>query len=144
MIPSEIHLHNNNNANLFYSENGLQLIEGTMRNDIYDKHGNYIDFFVADYKDSDGKEIIEHLSENEPIELIQDTSYPYDQFAISVWSSDPIQLGYVPDIISPLISHKLDDKNKKVNAIIKKIKLNAHDECKIEIRVFVDKVKKFS
>ena len=65
---------------------------------------------MADYKDSDGKEIIEHLSENEPIELIQDTSYPYDQFAISVWSSDPIQLGYVPDIISPLISHKLDDK----------------------------------
>ena len=110
----------------------------------YKTKRNYIDFFVADYKDSDGKEIIEHLSENEPIELIQDTSYPYDQFAISVWSSDPIQLGYVPDIISPLISHKLDDKNKKVNAIIKKIKLNAHDECKIEIRVFVDKVKKFS
>ena len=102
----------------------------------YKTKRNYIDFFVADYKDSDGKEIIEHLSENEPIELIQDTSYPYDQFAISAWSSDPIQLGYVPDII--------DDKNKKVKTIIKKIKLNAHDECKIEIRVFVDKVKKFS
>lgn len=108
----------------------------------YKTKRNYIDFFVADYKDYDGKEIIEHLSENEPIELIQDTSYPYDQFAIAVWSTDPIRLGYVPDIISPLISYKLNDKNKKVNAIIKKIKLNAHDECKIEIRVFIDKIKK--
>ena len=36
----------------------------------YKTKRNYIDFFVADYKDSDGKEIIEHLSENEPIELI--------------------------------------------------------------------------
>lgn len=40
-----INVFTKNNANLFYSENGLQLIEGTMRNDIYDKHGNYIDFF---------------------------------------------------------------------------------------------------
>ena len=103
---------------------------------------HYIDFFVANYKDNDGKEIIEYLSKNEPINLIQDTSYPYDQFAVSIWTSDAIKLGYVPEIISSLISYKLEDKSKRVNAVIKKIKLNAHDECKIEIRVFVDKIKK--
>ena len=111
-------------------------------NNNYKTKKHYIDFFVADYKESDGKEIIECLSENEPIELRRDASYPYDQFAVSIWTSDAIKLGYVPEIISSLISYKLEDKSKRVSAIIKKIKLNAHDECKIEIRVFVDKIKK--
>lgn len=114
-----------------------------IKND-YKTRSNHIDFFVAGYKESDGKEIIECLSENEPIELCRDTSYPYDQFAVSIWTSDAIKLGYVPEIISSLISYKLEDKNKKVSAVIKKIKLNAHDECKIEIRVFVDKIKKIN
>ena len=108
----------------------------------YKTKKNYIDFFVANYKESDGKEIIEYLSKNEPVNLIQDTSYPYDQFAIAVYDRDMVKLGYVPNIISPLISYKMDDKNHKVNAVIKKVKLDAHDECKIEIRVFVDKIKK--
>lgn len=113
-------------------------------NNDYKTKSNYIDFFVADYKECDGKEIIECLSENEPIELCRDTSYPYDQFAVAIWTSDPIKLGYVPEIISSLISYKLEDKNKKVSAVIKKIKLNAHDDCKIEIRVFVNKLKKIN
>ena len=52
------------------------------------------------------------------------------------------RLGYVPSIISPLISYKLEDKRNKVHAIIKNVKLDAIDECKIEIRVFIDIAKK--
>lgn len=110
----------------------------------YKKDRHYIDFFVSDYKDNNGEEIIEFLSKNEPINLIPDTSYPYDQFAIAVYDRDMIKLGYVPDIISPLISYKMDDKNHRINAVIKKVKLDAHNECKIEIRVFVEKIKKFN
>lgn len=108
----------------------------------YKTKKHYIDFFVADYKDSDGKEIIEYLSKNEPINLIQDTSYPYDQFAIAVYDMNWIKLGYVPNIISSLISYRMDDKNHKVNAVVKKVKLDANDECKIEIRVFINKNRK--
>ncbi len=110
-------------------------------NNDYKTKRHYIDFFVSDYKYNNGKEIIEFLSKNEPINLIQDTSYPYDQFAVAVYDRDMIKLGYVPDIISPLISYKMDDKNHRVNAVVKKVKLDVHDECKIEIRVFVDKIK---
>lgn len=110
-------------------------------NNDYKTKRHYIDFFVSDYKYNNGEEIIEFLSKNEPINLIQDTSYPYDQFAIAVYDRDMIKLGYVPDIISPLISYKMDDKNHRVNAVVKKVKLDEHDECKIEIRVFVDKIK---
>lgn len=110
----------------------------------YKTKRHYIDFFVSDYKHNNGKEIIEFLSKNEPINLIQDTSYPYDQFAIAVYDRDMIKLGYVPDIISPLISYKMDDTNHRVNAVIKKVKLDANDECKIEIRVFLDKIRKFN
>lgn len=108
----------------------------------YKSKGHYIDFFVADYKDYNGKDIIELLDKNEPINLNPNTGNPYDQSAVAIYDKDWIQLGYVPSIISKLIYDKIEDNNHKVNAIIKNVKLNAHDECKIEIRVFINKIKK--
>lgn len=108
----------------------------------YKSKGHYIDLFVSDYKDNDGKEIIEFLDKNEPVNLIREYNYPYDQSAVAVYSSDNVRLGYIPSIVSKLICDKIEDKNCKVNAVIKNVKLNAHDECKIEIRVFINKIKK--
>ncbi len=68
---------------------------------------------------------------------------PYDRFAIAIYDrSFDFRLGYVPSIISPLISYKMEDKRNRVYAIIKNVKLDASDECKIEIRVFIDIAKK--
>lgn len=102
----------------------------------------YIDFFVAGYKYNDGKEVIDLLLKNESIKLVHEISNPYDRFAIAVYDKSFIRLGYVPSIISPLISYKLEDKRNRVYAVIKNVKLDAIDECKIEIRVFIDAAKK--
>nr|WP_297278465.1 HIRAN domain-containing protein [uncultured Brachyspira sp.] len=102
----------------------------------------YIDFFVAGYKYNDGKEIIEFLCKNESVTLVHEIFNPYDRFAIAIYDSrNYFRLGYIPSVISPLISYKLEDKKNKVHAVIKSIKLEEDDECKIEIRVFIDMVK---
>ncbi|MEI0477561.1 HIRAN domain-containing protein [Brachyspira pulli] len=102
-----------------------------------------IDFFVAGYKYNNGKDVIDLLLKNEPINFIHEITNPYDRFAIAIYDrSFDFRLGYVPSIISPLISYKLEDKRNKVHAIIKNVKLDAIDECKIEIRVFIDIAKK--
>ena len=99
----------------------------------------YIDFFVAGYKYNNGKDVIDLLLKNEPINLLRDLTNPYDRFAIAIYDrSFDFRLGYVPSVISPLISYKLEDKRNKVYARIKNVKLDAADECKIEIRVFID------
>ena len=102
----------------------------------------YIDFFVAGYKYNDGKDLIYSLLKNEPINLVHEIANPYDRFAIAIYDKDFVRLGYVPSVISPLISYKLEDKRNRVYAIIKNVKLDASDECKIEIRVFIDIDKK--
>lgn len=103
----------------------------------------YIDFFVAGYKYNNGKDVIDLLLKNEPINLLRDITNPYDRFAIAIYDrSFDFRLGYVPSVISPLISYKLEDKRNRVYARIKNVKLDATDECKIEIRVFIDIAKK--
>ena len=103
----------------------------------------YIDFFVAGYKYNDGKEIIEFLNRNEPVVLVREIFNPYDRFAVAIYERGvTIRLGYIPKVISPLISYKLEDKRSKVHARIKDIKLEEDDECKIEVRVFIDIIKK--
>lgn len=103
----------------------------------------YIDFFVAGYKYNNGRDVIDLLLKNEPINLLRDMTNPYDRFAIAIYDrSFDFRLGYVPSIISPLISYKMEDKRNRVYAIIKNVKLDASDECKIEIRVFIDIAKK--
>jgi len=106
----------------------------------YQTKRHYIDFFVSNYKEYEGKEIIEFLSKNEPLRLERDNNYPYDQFATAVYSNDCVKLGYIPSIVSPLISYHME--NKKINAVIKNVKPEVDDECKIEIRVFIDEIKK--
>lgn len=97
-----------------------------------------IDFFVAGYKYNDGKEIIDLLTKNEPLELVHEHFNPYDPFAVAVHSREFIRLGYVPSIISSLIAYRLDD-GKKVRAIIKDIRNGVceSDDLKIEVRAFV-------
>ena len=98
----------------------------------------HIDFFVAGYKYNNGNDIIEILSKNEPVNLIRENFNPYDPFATALYIDYSIRIGYVPSIISPLIAHKLEDKKNNVRAIIKNVKLDVDDECKIEIRLFIE------
>ncbi|WP_297203832.1 HIRAN domain-containing protein [uncultured Brachyspira sp.] len=102
----------------------------------------YIDFFVAGYKYNDGKEMIEFLNSNEPVILVREIFNPYDRFAVAIYERGFTRLGYIPKVISPLISYKLEDKKNKIHARIKNIRLEEDDECKIEIRIFIDIVKK--
>ena len=64
----------------------------------------YIDFFVAGYKYNDGKEMIEFLNSNEPVILVREIFNPYDRFAVAIYERGFTRLGYIPKVISPLIS----------------------------------------
>lgn len=102
-----------------------------------------VDFFIAGYKYNDGKDIIDILSKNEPLELVHEHFNPYDPFAVAVYSRDFIRLGYIPGVISSLIAYKLDE-GKKVRAVIKEIRNSPtdKDDLKIEVRTFITLDKK--
>jgi hypothetical protein len=95
-----------------------------------------IDFFVAGYKYYDGKDIIEFLGKNEPIELVREYFNPYDTFAVAAYTRDFVKLGYIPKIISSLIAYRLEE-GKSVRALIKKISNRDSDYTKIELRAIL-------
>lgn len=132
-----------NSKHTTYIVNYQETFKRIIINKYYKMNRYSIDFFVAGYKYNDGKEIIELLSRNEPINLIREYFIGYDPFAIAVYDERcEIRLGYVPKIIAPLLTYKMEDENYKIRAIVKNVKLEEIDECKLEIRVFIERALK--
>ena len=129
-----------NSKHTTYIVNYQETFKRIIINKSYKMNRYSIDFFVAGYKYNDGKDIIELLYRNEPINLIREYFIGYDPFAIAVYDERcEIRLGYVPKIIAPLLTYKMEDENYKIRAIVKNVKLEERDDCKLEIRVFIER-----
>ena len=131
----------NNSKHITYLVNHEETFRRIIINRNYKTRKCHIDFFLAGYMHYYAKDLIEFLTKNEPINLVHETFNPYDKFAIAIYDRDWVKLGYVPKIISPLISYKLENEKNNIYGVIKEINLHEINECKIEIRVYMNMIK---
>ncbi len=98
-----------------------------------------VDYFVAGYKYYDGKDIIDFLVRNEPVNFVHEVFNAYDTFAIAIYTRDYVKLGYVPKVIAPLIAREIEKRgeDKPLRAYIKEINSRHSDYTKLEIRTIL-------